>query len=171
MKTFKDRKGREWMIDVNLTSIARVHDLCGVKLTDLADVKSPTDSLVFRLLDDPLLQFNVLHALLMPQMEAKGIEPEDFGAAMAGDPIDDATTAVLGAVVDFFPNQRDRTRMQKGLAMVNHWMETARTALESPAIQARIERQLKNALSTLTSSDSNSAESSRSPPTGEPSAS
>jgi len=169
MKTFKDREGREWTVDVTLDSIARVYDLCGVKLTDLADVKLPADSLVFRLLDDPLLQFKMLHALLLPEMRAKGIEPEDFGRAMAGEPIDQATTAVLGAVVDFFPSQRDRDRMKKALATVNRWMETTRTALESPAIQQRMERKLQEALSTLIDSDSNSAEPSGSAPPDEPS--
>lgn len=164
MQTFKDRKGREWAIDVNLASIKRVHDLAGVRLTDLTGGADLRQWLVTRLEDDPVLLFNVLWALVKPQVEAQGIEPEDFGEAMAGDPIDAAVQAICRDVVLFTGSPRDRARMTRGLESWATLKETVRDLMEDPERAKTIEAKLRGSLSTLSDGPTSLPESAESTP-------
>jgi hypothetical protein len=103
MRTFSDRTGRVWTVDVNTWSIERVKGLTKVNLLDLADGQT-----IARLMTSPILLVNVIWCLIKPEADALGISDEDFGRAMAGDAIDQATTALLEDLADFFPNPRQR---------------------------------------------------------------
>lgn len=101
MKTFTDNAARAWTIQVNVDALKRVKSLLDVDLMEAVDGK-----LLQRMLDEPILLCDIIYALCKPQADAAGVKDEDFGRAMAGDAIDNATQALLEELVDFFPQRR-----------------------------------------------------------------
>ena len=91
MKPFTDASGRTWELTVIVSAVKRVRDL------------------LERLADDPVLLVDVLYVLCKPQADAKGVSDEDFGRGMVGGVLDDAASALMKELLDFFPSaQRAR---------------------------------------------------------------
>ena len=104
MKTFTDAASRAWEVTVNVGAVRRVRDLLGVDLMDVAG-----GDLLERLADDPVLLVDVLYVLVKPQADAKGVSDEDFGRGMVGGVLDEAASALMKELLDFFPSaQRAR---------------------------------------------------------------
>jgi len=104
MKTFNDSQGRTWSVVINVGAIKRVRDLLGVDLLDVAN-----GELLSRLADDPCALVDVLYVLCKPEADAKGVTDEDFGRGMVGGVLDEAASALLKELLDFFPSaQRAR---------------------------------------------------------------
>ena len=104
MKPLTDSVGRAWEVTVNVGAVRRVRDLLGVDLMDVAG-----GDLLDRLADDPVLLVDVLYVLVKPQADAKGVSDEDFGRAMVGGVLDEAASALMKELLDFFPSaQRAR---------------------------------------------------------------
>ena len=104
MKPFTDSAGRTWEVTVNVGAVRRVRDILGVDLMDVAG-----GDLLERLADDPVLLVDVLYVLCKPQADAKGASDEDFGRAMVGGVLDEAASALMKELLDFFPSaQRAR---------------------------------------------------------------
>jgi hypothetical protein len=101
-KIFGDNSGRKWTVEINVGAIKRVRTLCGV---DLLEMVSGGD-LAQKMSTDPVLLCDVLFALVKTAADAAAVTDEDFGRAMAGDAIADATQAFLDELVDFFPRSR-----------------------------------------------------------------
>lgn len=112
MRTFKDTKGRQWELAVNVSAIRRVKALAQVDLLEVLGGR-----LIDRLLNEPETLADVLFALVRDQAAAQSITSEDFGAGLAGDAIDDATKALLEELADFFPSAR-RTLLRTALTKV-----------------------------------------------------
>ena len=163
MKTFADNAARTWAINVSVSAVKRVRDLLGVNLLEIADMKS---GMLDRLVTDPCLLCDILFCLVQPEAEAKGISDEDFGRALAGDALDQATDALLSEVVDFFPKGR-RTVLRKILdklaALQQKAVATAMTRLEDPETDRILESALMMAESVPTSSTSAAGNSAASP--------
>lgn len=102
MRSFTDLAGRRWSISLNVTAAKRVRDLCGVNL--LAVIDKP--ELLAELSDDVIQLVDVLYVLCKPQCDAEGVTDEQFGESLGGEVIDNATSAFLTALVDFFPGAR-----------------------------------------------------------------
>jgi len=139
MKIFKDNAGRAWSVCINIDTIKRVRSLLDINLLEIAG-----GQLVEQLISDPVQLCNVLYAVLKPDADALKISDEDFGRAMAGDAIEQATTALLEELVDFFPLARRRV-LSKALgkikALQSRMLELAETQLDDPAL---IEAALKS---------------------------
>jgi hypothetical protein len=104
MKTFTDSQGRTWSLVINVSAIKRVRDVLGVDLLDVAN-----GELLSRLADDPCVLVDVLFALCKPEADAKNITDEDFGRGMVGGVLDEASSALMKELLDFFPSaQRAR---------------------------------------------------------------
>ena len=103
MKTFADNAARTWAITVNVAAVKRVRELLAVNILEIADSKG---KLLERLVEDPCLLCDVLWCLVKPEAEAKGISDEEFGRALGGDALDQATDALLTEIADFFPKSR-----------------------------------------------------------------
>jgi len=104
MKPFTDKEGREWPVVVNVGAVKRVRDALGVDLLDVAK-----GDLLVHLADDPVLLVNVLYVLCRPEADARGVSDEDFGRAMVGGVLDEAASALMKELLDFFPSaQRAR---------------------------------------------------------------
>ncbi len=157
MKSFTDNLGRTWTLVVNVAAIKRVRALCGVDLNAIVEIdknNNPTAELLERLSTDPVLLVDVLYAVCKPECEQKGVTDEDFGAAMAGDAIEQATSALLDEVVDFFPEAK-RTALRKILAATRRFEALAKKRLEDLLADGKFENQLVSKLEQLTGLSSN----------------
>ena len=105
MKSFTDSLGRAWTLVVNMATIKRVRALCGVELNTIVEVEDgrPSAKLLERFSSDPVLLVDVLYAVCKPECDQRNVSDEDFGAAMAGDAVEQATDALLDEVIDLFP--------------------------------------------------------------------
>jgi hypothetical protein len=110
MKPFTDSAGRTWEVTVNVGAVRRVRDTLGVDLMDVAG-----GDLLDRLADDPVLLVDVLYVLVKPQADAKSVSDEDFGRAMVGGVIDEAASALMKELLDFFPSAQRARALAKML--------------------------------------------------------
>jgi len=99
MQQFTDSQGRTWSVVVNVSAVKRVRDLLGVDLLGVAN-----GELLSRLADDPCLLVDVLFVLCKPEADAKGVMDEDFGRGMVGRVLDEASSALMKELLDFFPS-------------------------------------------------------------------
>lgn len=125
MQTFKDSEGRSWNLAVNVAAIKRVRDLVKVNLYAVGD---PGSTVLADLSGDPVLLVDVLYCLCKPQADAQNVTDAQFGEAMGGNAVDDATQALLEEVSDFFPKAR-RAVMRKILTTARALEEKAATAV------------------------------------------
>jgi hypothetical protein len=113
MQRFKDGKGREWDVCVNVTTARKVKALTGVLIPGLiARGCSP----LAELLDDPLTFVDVLFALCEDDAKARGVAAADFGAALYGGPLAEAQKAFTEELADFFPDPRVRAGLKEMFA-------------------------------------------------------
>lgn len=120
MRKFKDRNGREWEVDLNMTSAKAVKDATGVNVFKLAE-----DGLagLKALGADVEALVNCVWVLCRAQAEKAGLTAVDFGEALAGQSIADAGEAFAGAFIDFFPNRGLSAGLQKIEAKAKAAME------------------------------------------------
>ena len=157
MKSFTDNLGRTWTLVVNVAAIKRVRALCGVDLNAIVEIdkeNNPTAELLERLSYDPVLLVDVLYAVCKPECDQKNISDEDFGAAMAGDAIEQATSALLDEVVDFFPTAK-RTALRRILNATRRFETLAKKRLEDLLENGKFEEKLVSELERSTGLSSN----------------
>lgn len=168
MKVFNDTGGREWTVSVTVAAVRRVKDLAGVNLLDLSAGGKPEDSLAYRLFADPVLLVDVLWSVIKPQADQHGVTDEQFGEAMAGDCIEEATEALLAELVNFTPNPRDRARLQAVLEKMNGWLERGRDVLQERLNDPKMDAIVEKAIRTLGDSSTSLPQSPDATPTQEP---
>lgn len=112
MHLFKDSKGNEWDVSINVGSARDVKSLLDISLYELIDdgVKG-----LGALLADPSRLVDVLYVLCRGQCKERGISDEDFGRAFNGDTLEAAADAFTEELVDFF-RPAARPAMRKMLA-------------------------------------------------------
>ena len=143
MKTFTDNAARAWTIQVNVDALKRVKSLLDVDLMEAVDGK-----LLQRMLDEPILLCDIIYALCKPQADAAGVTDEDFGRAMAGDAIDNATQALLEELVDFFP-QRRRALLTKVLDKLKKLDSLALATVTDRIEKIDLDKVMSNAVAQL----------------------
>lgn len=140
MKKFLDSSGREWSLNVTIGDAKRIKSNLSV---DLLDHRQITE-----LAGDPYKLADVIYSLCGSQAKAAGVTDEQFGEGLAGDAIDDATTALLEAITDFFP-KRQRPALISLLAKIKEantkGAELAEAKLNSPQMHTAIQTALDNA--------------------------
>lgn len=136
MKTFTDTTGRTWTVAINVDAIRRVRALLEINLLDAVDGR-----LLERLVTDPILLCDILFALVKPEAEAQNVSDEDFGRALGGDVLDQATTALLEELVDFFPSGRRmvlRKALEKLKKLETLALEATTKRLESDELEQKL---------------------------------
>jgi hypothetical protein len=81
----------------------------------------------------------VLFAICKPQADQQQITDEAFGEGLAGNSIDDATGALLEALINYFPESRRRLlrkAAEKQKAAESKLMIAAEKRLDDPRFQA-----------------------------------
>jgi peptide subunit release factor RF-3 len=120
---------------VDVGAVKRVRSALGVDLMQVAEKKDAEGGrepgVLERLASDPVLLVDVIYVLCRDQANALGVTDEDFGAAMAGDAIEHAVKAMLGAIVDFFPNPRERAALKRLLEAADQEADRARSKMEA----------------------------------------
>ncbi len=150
MHTFTDTENRQWEIAINVTAIKRVK---GTLELDL--LKAVEGDLFVRLANDPCLLCDLLFVLCQEQAKEQGVTDEQFGAALGGDALDAATTALLEELVDFFPKGK-RGALKKILDKVKQLearaTEFIHEKVDSGVLDGVADRVLKDADASLTAS-------------------
>lgn len=150
MARFTDSCGRTWIIEIHVPAIKRVQALTDVNLLTIVE-----GELIERLSNDPVVLVDVLYACCKPQADRDGVTDEDFGAAMVGDVISDATAALLAGLVDFLPESKRRL-VQKAAAKYQTMqalaMDLISERLDDPKMESNAIAELENALRQPTSS-------------------
>lgn len=146
-RSFKDNRGRSWIVSITANDLKRVRLATGIKLGSLTEDQLKP---LAELLSDTEQFIDVLYLLCQEQAEKIGASDADFGRAMVGDHIDDAATAFLRALADFSPSRVRTTLLnlaEKGLIAVERLGAKAAKELESitpEMIEGAIESMLKN---------------------------
>lgn len=157
MKTFTDRQGRSWTIEINYTSLRRVKAATGVDLTRLVDPKS---DVMGQLTGDPFVLFDCLVALLQPQLDDKGITAEQFGESLDEESADKAAVALIEAAIDFFQEGK-RMLLKRAFAKVTTAAQRRQTASLDQALRAvespEFEQAIETALDAASRSTSGSS--------------
>jgi hypothetical protein len=161
MKTFTDNAGRTWTLAINVDVLKRVRGLIDVNLLDIIDGK-----LIERLYRDPVLLCDVVYAACKPEADARSVSDEEFGRAMAGDAIEQATKALLEELVLFSPSPRDRANLQRVLETTWQVMDKARDLVEARLATVDAEQIVAQALVTSGTSSGSAPGSSASTPDG-----
>lgn len=141
MQTFKDGKDRLWITHVDVHAIKRVKLLTGVDL-----LKVPEGQLLVELCEDIMKLVDVLYSVIKPQADAAGVSDEEFGQALVGDALDNATSAFLESLIGFF-RKGERAVLMKLLAKVNQ-LQQARANIGIKRLDAiDLDRKIAEALS------------------------
>ena len=161
MHTFIDNAGRTWTLAVNVGAIKRVRALCGIDLANIISIepgKNPDVTVLMQLSNDPVLLVNTIYAICKLEADTKNISDEDFGQAMAGDAIENATTALLDEVVDFFPSAK-RAIFQKILSASRRFANKTKEALNNLLADPELDAKIDQALELLNNSSTTVQES------------
>ncbi len=96
-----DGEGRSWSTAINVNTIKRVRELAGINLLEVFD-----GQLLNRLSGDPELLVNALYAMCKPQANERSVTEQAFAELLVGDVIEQAATALVQGLIDFFPKDR-----------------------------------------------------------------
>ncbi len=152
MAAFTDAENRTWVVQINVDVIKRVRALLDVDLLDMVNGR-----LFGRLASDPVLLCDVLYAVCKPQADEHGVSDEDFGRAMVGDVIEQATEALLEELANFFPSRTGqvlRQMLQKMKTLEEMVLDAATARLESGEIEERLRAELQFGSSSTSSAES-----------------
>lgn len=142
MKTFTDCMGRTWTVTINVGTIKRVKTMLGINL-----LEAITDDLAEKLKNDVCLLVDVLYVICKNEADVKNITDENFGEAMAGDVLENATNAFLDELIDFFPAEK-KMILRKAINKVNQAekkaLEMGNKYIENMEIEKQIETKLLN---------------------------
>ena len=141
MAEFRDNEGRTWLVTVTTTTLKRVKSLLDVDLGKMA-----ADGSLYKVLaEDPILLCDLLYAICKPEADARNIKDEDFGRGLAGDAIDDATTALMEGLIDFFPKGRrelHRKALAKFRTLEQKAIKNAEDRIDSDELDRELDRRL-----------------------------
>ncbi len=155
MKAFKDKGGVVWELEVTVGVVKRVRAVLKIDLAKF------DETLYLRLSEDPVLLVDLLWVICEKQAQGRKVTDEQFGEGLAGDAIEEATTALLEAIADFFPGPK-RSLFQKVISKTASIERTtsklAIAKMDDPRLQEAMEKRLdadfETALKQLSSATS-----------------
>ena len=103
MATFKDCNNQEWRISIDALSIEAVREF---DPQFLVGDQARDDNTYIRLREDPFLLCRVIYILCADEREARKIDEKAFYMSLKGVAIDNATKALLEAILDFTPGHK-----------------------------------------------------------------
>ena len=159
MRTFKDRDGRTWSVELNVHQMKRIRAHVGIDLVNVIELDSGGNvkvDLVDRIASDPCLLVDILWVCVEEEAKAAGVTDEQFGRSLAGESIEEATRAFLDELVDFFPGAK-RLFLKKAVELsrkYNGEMTSAlEKALEDPELERRVAESMRSSASSRASSE------------------
>ena len=158
MRIFKDRNGQDWQIVLNVNQMKRIRAALGVDLINVIELDKDGQvrvDMIDKIANDPCLLVDILWVLVQDQARTLNVTDEQFGTALAGDAIENATKAFLDELVDFFPGAK-RLFLQKAVGLARkfggEWNETLKKALEDPELEKRVRESMNSSTSSPESS-------------------
>lgn len=136
------------MVVINVAAIKRVRALCNIDLASVVTLdgaKKPRFELLEQLSGDPVLLVDVLYAICKNEADKLGVGDIEFGEAMSGDAISEATEAFLGELIDFFPEAKRKVLQKIHSAALRFELksrEHLQKILNDPELDNRIEQAL-----------------------------
>ncbi len=145
---FTDNAGTEWTVTVNVAVLKRAKASLGIDLGKLFDEKLKGLS---ELIADTVTLVDALYVTCSASHPE--ITDEQFGAALGGDCLENATAAFVEGLLDFFPNPKGRKALRQILNLTEkaqrELQTEAETAMEKelsrPELMDEIKAQLKSA--------------------------
>jgi hypothetical protein len=110
MQIFRDNTGQEWSVEVTVATARRLRAR-GVDVFKVIEA----DGIFAKLSADPAEACLVLFEVVRPQAESLKVSEEDFLNRIGGESLHAATLALIGAIVDFFPNPAVRGALRRML--------------------------------------------------------
>lgn len=99
MKSFRDNKGVEWVVNITVGALRRVRDLGGIDLGHLEAHRDGSEyPLLAELQSDPILLCTALYAAVSPT----DVPETEFIERLGGEHFTAAAEAFWGALADFF---------------------------------------------------------------------
>lgn len=157
MKTFTDTAGRTWTLSLTIDAAKRVKGLLDVNLLELEAGDPP---LLTKIGTDVILLCDVIFALVKPQADANDVTDEQFAAALGGETILAAQTALYEELVGFFRGL-GRSDLAKAVDAQRRMIDLAVRKIETRIDKLDLEAAIET---TLGESSTNSPESSASIP-------
>ncbi len=132
-RSFTDNENREWSLKLDWDLHEQVKDREGVMLLSLGDDDC---ALLARLHTDFALLVNILWVLCEDQAAGHGLVDDEklsatrkFAKGLGGDVLENAAEALVGAVIDFFPNRGQRESLAELTAKARQTNEIVTDAL------------------------------------------
>ncbi len=157
MKTFTDTAGRTWTLSLTIDAAKRVKGLLDVNLLELEAGDPP---LLTKIGTDVILLCDVIFALVKPQADANDVTDEQFAAALGGETILAAQTALYEELVGFFRGL-GRSDLAKAVEAQRRMIDLAVRKIETRIDKLDLEAAIET---TLGESSTNSPEPSASIP-------
>lgn len=103
MESFKDKNGKNWIIEINVGSARRVKAECGIDLLNAVTVNSEgiNTSVLDSIGSDAYMLVNVILSLCRKQIDEQNITDEDFLSCFDGETIQSATDSVIKEIINF----------------------------------------------------------------------
>jgi putative transposase len=103
MPSFRDGNDKTWEVRVDVAAVKRVLEFAKVDLRVIESGKTLAELAL-----DPVKLVDTLYAIVKPQADAAGLTDEQFGGLFAGDVLEQAATALMDGILDFFPASQSR---------------------------------------------------------------
>jgi hypothetical protein len=108
MPTFKDEQNREWSINIRVGSLDRIKSMTGIDFLDMDDLEQ---SLMTKLLNDPVTIGGVAWAAIFPQAQQAGVSREQFLDALLPATALQIRDILMKELPDFFLEEDQREGM------------------------------------------------------------
>lgn len=122
MATFRDSQNREWKLSINLRVLGECREHYGV---DLGQAMGSPEKLSELIYGDPERLGRVLWVMVDRQAKEQGVSPEEFSESFDGLTLEQATTALMLAVADFFPRSKITEKIKENLPGLLNEMDEA----------------------------------------------
>lgn len=126
MASFTDNAGRNWRVNLTVSAVKRVRDLCDFDL-----LAEDLGAMVLELASDIVKVVDILYVICQPEANERGVTDEQFGEGLAGDALQLGADALIDCLVEFMPKKKRREYLRKTWEAINDAMEkTEQAALE-----------------------------------------
>ncbi|MDX1967000.1 MAG: hypothetical protein SFV23_07510 [Planctomycetaceae bacterium] len=114
MRSFVDKKGESWPVEITLGTLLRVKHATGHDMLNIAAPVKGEQPLAVRLVREADVLAAVLTAVVQPYLRGKSVSDEEFADRLGGKAIDDGMVALLQEWADFF---RQGNRLDQATAI------------------------------------------------------
>jgi hypothetical protein len=159
MSTFTDKDGKDWSLELTVGIVKRIRN------RHQLDIVALDKGALEQLATDPMLLADVLFVICEEEVKSREMSAEEFALALGGNAIDDATNALVEAIIDFFPRRR-RPLLRQARAKLDQlekiqdqelakMVETANFKEAAKVRLAEVQRRFQSQLSTPGASSGN----------------